>query len=78
MIVLSGNVYALDTNYKVNDQTYSTLEEAVGAINIGNENEYVLTIPDKEETLNLDGLQKSITIKQEKLVNQESSSLKSN
>ena len=76
MIVLSGNVYALDTNYKVNDQTYSTLEEAVGAINIGNENEYVLTIPDKEETLNLDGLQKSITIKQEKLVNQESSSLK--
>ena len=33
-------------------------------------------IPDKEETLNLDGLQKSITIKREKLVNQESSSLK--
>ena len=76
MIAFSGNVYALDTDYKVNDQTYSTLEEAVEAINNGNEDEYVLTIPDKEETLNLDGLQKSITIKQEKLVNQESSSLK--
>ena len=76
MIAFSGNVYALDTDYKVNDQTYSTLEEAVEAINIGNEDEYVLMIPDKEETLNLDGLQKSITIKREKLVNQESSSLK--
>ena len=76
MIAFSGNVYALDTDYKVNDQTYSTLEEAVEAINNGNEDEYVLTIPDKEETLNLDGLQKSITIKREKLVNQESSSLK--
>ena len=76
MIAFSGNVYALDTDYKVNDQTYSTLEEAVEAINNGNEDEYVLTIPYKEETLNLDGLQKSITIKQEKLVNQESSSLK--
>lgn len=58
MIAFSGNVYALDTDYKVNDQTYSTLEEAVEAINIGNEDEYVLMIPDKEETLNLDGLQK--------------------
>ena len=76
MIAFSGNVYALDTDYKVNNQTYSTLEEAVEAINIGNEDEYVLMIPDKEETLNLDGLQKSITIKREKLVNQESSSLK--
>ena len=76
MIAFSGNVYALGTDYKVNDQTYSTLEEAVEAINNGNEDEYVLTIPYKEETLNLDGLQKSITIKREKLVNQESSSLK--
>jgi len=40
MIAFSGNVYALDTDYKVNDQTYSTLEEAVEAINIGNEDEY--------------------------------------
>ena len=76
MIAFSGNVYALGTDYKVNDQTYSRLEEAVEAINNGNEDEYVLTIPYKEETLNLDGLQKSITIKREKLVNQESSSLK--
>ena len=76
MIAFSGNVYALGTDYKVNDQTYSRLEEAVEAINNGNEDEYVLTLPYKEETLNLDGLQKSITIKREKLVNQESSSLK--
>ncbi|MDO5813400.1 MAG: hypothetical protein Q4Q31_09940, partial [Bacillota bacterium] len=64
IVPLSGNVSALNVSYQVNGQTYLSLEKAIEAINTGNEDEYVLTIPDTNKKLSLENLEKSISISQ--------------